>query len=92
VLRMEQLYPWPGERLEELIGRFPNLEELVWLQEEPRNMGSWRFAKRYLFEAYGDRCHIRAVTRPESASPAAGSATVHKQEQEQLLEDTFADL
>jgi multifunctional 2-oxoglutarate metabolism enzyme len=92
VLRMEQLYPWPGERLEELIGRFPNLEELVWLQEEPRNMGSWRFAKRYLFEAYGDRCHIRAVTRPESASPASGSATVHKQEQEQLLEDTFADL
>jgi multifunctional 2-oxoglutarate metabolism enzyme len=91
VLRMEQLYPWPGERLEELIGRFPNLEELVWLQEEPRNMGSWRFAKRYLFEAYGDRCHIRAVTRPESASPASGSATVHKQEQEQLLEDTFAD-
>ncbi len=92
VLRMEQLYPWPGERLAELVGRFPAVESLVWLQEEPRNMGAWRFAKRYLFEGYGDRLHIRAATRAESASPATGSATIHKQEQEQLLDDAFSGL
>ena len=89
---MEQLYPWPAERLAELVTRYPNTESLVWLQEEPRNMGAWRFAKRYLFEGYASRLFVRAATRSESASPATGSAAVHKQEQEQLLDDAFAGL
>jgi 2-oxoglutarate dehydrogenase E1 component len=55
-------------------------------------MGAWRFAKRYLFEGYGDRFHISAVCRAESASPATGSATVHKHEQDQLLDEAFAGL
>jgi 2-oxoglutarate dehydrogenase E1 component len=92
VLRMEQLYPWPEERLAELVDRYPGVESVVWLQEEPRNMGAWRFAKRYLFEGYGDRLHISAVCRAESASPATGSATVHKHEQDQLLHEAFAGL
>jgi len=92
VLRMEQLYPWPAERLTDLVARYPNAESLVWLQEEPRNMGAWRFAKRYLFEGYASRLFVRAATRPESASPATGSAAVHKQEQEQLLDDAFSAL
>jgi len=92
VLRMEQLYPWPAERLAELVSKYANTESLVWLQEEPRNMGAWRFAKRYLFEGYASRLFVRAATRPESASPATGSAAVHKQEQEQLLDDAFSAL
>ncbi len=92
VLRMEQLYPWPAERLAELVAKYANTESVVWLQEEPRNMGAWRFAKRYLFEGYASRLFVRAATRPESASPATGSAAVHKQEQEALLDDAFAAL
>ena len=92
VLRMEQLYPWPADRLAALVTKYPSSESLVWLQEEPRNMGAWRFAKRYLFEGYASRLFVRAVTRPESASPATGSAAVHKQEQEQLLDDAFSGL
>ena len=92
VLRMEQLYPWPAERLDELVAKYANSESVVWLQEEPRNMGAWRFAKRYLFEGYADRLFVRAVTRSESASPATGSAAIHKQEQEQLLDDAFSAL
>jgi len=92
VLRMEQLYPWPAERLADLVAKYANTESLVWLQEEPRNMGAWRFAKRYLFEGYASRLFVRAATRPESASPATGSAAVHKQEQEQLLDDAFSAL
>ena len=92
VLRMEQLYPWPADRLAELVTKYANTESLVWLQEEPRNMGAWRFAKRYLFEGYASRLFVRAATRPESASPATGSAAVHKQEQEQLLDDAFSAL
>ena len=92
VLRMEQLYPWPAERLDELVAKYANSESVVWLQEEPRNMGAWRFAKRYLFEGYADHLFVRAVTRSESASPATGSAAIHKQEQEQLLDDAFSGL
>jgi len=92
VVRMEQLYPWPEEGLAAAVARYPNAESLVWLQEEPRNMGAWRFAKRYLFDGYGDRLAVWAATRPESASPATGSAAIHKQEQDQLLTEALADL
>jgi 2-oxoglutarate dehydrogenase E1 component len=92
VLRVEQLYPWPAERLDELVASYPNTESVVWLQEEPRNMGAWRFVKGHLFEAFAADLVVRGVSRPESASPATGSAGVHKQEQEQLLDDAFADL
>ena len=92
VVRAEQLYPWPEERLEEIVDSYPNVEQIVWLQEEPRNMGAWRFVKGRLFESFATRLLVRGVTRAESASPATGSAAVHKQEQEQLLHEAFAGL
>jgi 2-oxoglutarate dehydrogenase E1 component len=92
VVRAEQLYPWPEERLNEIVASYPNVESIVWLQEEPRNMGAWRFVKGRLFEAFATELLVRGVARAESASPATGSAAVHKQEQEQLLQDTFAGL
>ena len=92
VVRAEQLYPWPEARLEEIVESYPNVDQIVWLQEEPRNMGAWRFVKGRLFEAFADRLLVRGVARAESASPATGSAGVHKQEQEQLLQETFAGL
>jgi 2-oxoglutarate dehydrogenase complex dehydrogenase (E1) component-like enzyme len=92
VVRAEQLYPWPEERLEEIVASYPNVDQIVWLQEEPRNMGAWRFVKGRLFEAFATRLLVRGVTRAESASPATGSAGVHKQEQEQLLQEAFSGL
>jgi 2-oxoglutarate dehydrogenase E1 component len=86
VLRVEQLYPWPERYVAEAVGTYPNVEEIVWLQEEPENMGSWNHVKGRLYDAFGDRLRIRRVSRYESGSPATGSHAIHVQEQEGLLE------
>jgi len=85
VVRVEQLYPWPTEALDHVLSHYPNVSEIVWLQEEPENMGAWNFAKGHLYEPHGDTYKIRRISRPESGSPATGSNAVHKQEQAQLL-------
>jgi multifunctional 2-oxoglutarate metabolism enzyme len=86
VVRVEQLYPWPHERLAEVIASYPNASEIVWLQEEPANMGAWAFAQDRLAEHFGDRHEVRRVSRYESGSPATGSHTIHVQEQEALVD------
>ena len=85
-MRVEQLYPWPFEGVAAALERYPNAREIVWLQEEPENMGPWNSVKGRLYEAHGDRYTIRRVSRPESGSPAVGSLAVHKQEQAALLQ------
>jgi 2-oxoglutarate dehydrogenase E1 component len=85
VVRVEQLYPWPFEQLSEIVAGYPNATDLVWLQEEPENMGPWGFAKGRLYERFEDSHRITRVSRYESGSPATGSHTVHVQEQNQLL-------
>ena len=85
VLRIEQLYPWPHERLEAALGAFPDAEELVWLQEEPENMGAWNAVKGHLYGRLDGRYWIRRVSRRESGSPATGSAAVHAHERAELL-------
>ena len=92
VLRVEQLYPWPASALAEALDRFPNVKKIVWLQEEPRNMGPWNYAKGQLHDAFGDRCDIVRASRNESSSPATGSGAVHAQEQAALIARTFASL
>jgi 2-oxoglutarate dehydrogenase E1 component len=87
VLRIEQLYPWPYDHLAEALSQYPNARELVWLQEEPENMGPWNFVKGRLYEALGDEYTIRRVSRFESGSPAVGSHAVHGQEQDEIVED-----
>ena len=70
VLRVEQLYPWPVRAPRRGARRaYPNAAELVWLQEEPENMGPWNFVKGRLYEALGDRLTIKRVSRFESGSP-----------------------
>jgi 2-oxoglutarate dehydrogenase E1 component len=85
VLRVEQLYPWPTEWLAEELAKYPAADELVWLQEEPENMGPWNFVKGNLYQHLGDRFTIRRVSRYESGSPATGSKAIHDQEQEQIV-------
>jgi 2-oxoglutarate dehydrogenase E1 component len=92
VVRVEQLYPWPGEQLAEILSRYERADEVAWLQEEPENMGAWTFVRDRLAELIGDDFRLMKVTRPESGSPAAGSLAVHQQEQEELLAQALADL
>ena len=86
IVRVEQLYPWPGERVADVVARYPNANEVVWLQEEPANMGAWSFVYGRMF---ADPMPLRAVTRPASGSPACGSLSVHHQEVEALRADLF---
>jgi len=83
IVRVEQLYPWPAENIEAELAKFPNATEVVWLQEEPENMGAWPFV--HLRTINWDRWQIRHVARAESASPATGSGLVHAAEQADLF-------
>ena len=92
VVRVEQLYPWPAVALAEALDRYPRIDKVVWLQEEPQNMGPWNYVKGHLHDGYGDRCAIVGASRLESSSPATGSAAVHAQEQAELVARTFSSL
>ena len=92
VIRVEQLYPWPEEKILAALDRFPSAEEVVWLQEEPENMGPWPFAHLRLHRILRDRARLRHVSREPSASPATGSQTVHAREQRALLDSVFQGL
>jgi len=82
---VEQLYPWPVERLTQIFERYGEAEEVVWLQEEPENMGAWSFVHARLHACLPDRLRLRHVSRAESASPAVGSIALHQLEQADLL-------
>ncbi|MFV2040259.1 MAG: multifunctional oxoglutarate decarboxylase/oxoglutarate dehydrogenase thiamine pyrophosphate-binding subunit/dihydrolipoyllysine-residue succinyltransferase subunit, partial [Acidimicrobiales bacterium] len=92
VERVEQLYPWPFDDVAAAVARYPNATEIVWLQEEPENMGSWDGVKGRLYEAHENTHVIRRVSRLESGSPATGSAAVHAWEQADLLRRAFDGL
>ncbi|HZM54974.1 MAG TPA: thiamine pyrophosphate-dependent enzyme, partial [Acidimicrobiales bacterium] len=85
VVRVEQLYPWPKANLQDILDRYPNAGEVVWLQEEPENMGAWNFVHSRLHRLLRDTHTLRHVSRAESASPASGSAALHRLEQDDLL-------
>jgi len=93
LLRLEQFYPWPMKSLMAVLGRFKNAE-LVWCQEEPKNMGGWTFVDAWL-ELTLEKMDIKAkraryVGRPASASTAAGLMSRHKKELETFLAEAFA--
>jgi 2-oxoglutarate dehydrogenase E1 component len=92
IIRVEQLFPFPQERLLEVLARYPNAKELIWLQEEPENMGAWKYMFHHTHLIQPRGYSIRAVARVEAGSPATGSAAIHEQELGDLMESTFADL
>ncbi|MFN0026719.1 MAG: multifunctional oxoglutarate decarboxylase/oxoglutarate dehydrogenase thiamine pyrophosphate-binding subunit/dihydrolipoyllysine-residue succinyltransferase subunit [Acidimicrobiales bacterium] len=92
LVRVEQLYPWPQAAVAEVLARYPAARELVWLQEEPENMGAWNGVKGDLFRAHEDTHDIRRISRVESGSPASGSHQIHEQERDLLYEELFAGL
>lgn len=93
VARLEQLYPFPVEAAAELCSSYPNLEELVWAQEEPQNMGAWRSIRHRLENAVpahgAGQVPVRFAGRPWRASPSEGYPTSHAQEQDRIVREAL---
>jgi 2-oxoglutarate dehydrogenase E1 component len=83
--RVEMLYPFPHEELARLIRGYPNLREIVWVQEEPRNMGPQKFMLPQLREIVGPDVTVRDIGRPERSSPAEGYPAAHQVEQARIV-------
>ena len=92
VVRVEQLYPFPIDQINEVLLRYPNAKEVVWLQEEPENMGPWHFVEHLIWRLKERGYDLRHASRVASGSPATGSKAIHDQEHEDLMDDTFAGL
>jgi 2-oxoglutarate dehydrogenase E1 component len=88
ICRLEQIYPVPAQNLRAMLDGYSKAEEIVWVQEEPENMGALDFIRPHLQEAAGGR-PVRAIARPRSASPAEGSAARHARQQQALIEKAF---
>ncbi|MEU7052453.1 multifunctional oxoglutarate decarboxylase/oxoglutarate dehydrogenase thiamine pyrophosphate-binding subunit/dihydrolipoyllysine-residue succinyltransferase subunit [Streptomyces eurythermus] len=97
IIRIERLYPLPGDELQAEVNKYPNAEKYLWAQEEPANQGAWPFIALNLIDHLdlavgadipaGER--LRRISRPHSSSPAVGSAKRHQAEQEQLVREVF---
>jgi 2-oxoglutarate dehydrogenase E1 component len=87
LIRLEQLYPFPAAALGRVLGRYAPAVDLVWAQEEPRNMGAWRFVREQFQDDCipGGRRSLRYIGRQPSASPAPGSHKAHVREQEAIV-------
>lgn len=92
ILRLEQYYPLSACELMKSLDEYPPDTDLIWLQEEPANMGAWQFVKVHFGDTINQKFKLRVLSRVESASPSTGSLSSHKLEQSDLLESAFADL
>ncbi|HYO89809.1 MAG TPA: 2-oxoglutarate dehydrogenase E1 component [Candidatus Limnocylindrales bacterium] len=92
IVRIEQLYPFPADDLRKILDGYPALSEVVWLQEEPENMGALDFVRPLLVRLIVNRAPLRFVARPRSSSPSEGTAAYHALSQAQLVEKAFSPL
>lgn len=90
VTRLEQIYPFPKKEILKLIKRFSKLEEIVWVQEEPRNMGPWRYIQAHLIKMGIGNLKLGYIGRPLRSSPATGEPDIHKQEQAGIIQDALS--
>ncbi len=88
LIRLEQLYPHPEKMLKKVLESYPDLKQLVWCQEEPRNQGAWDSAK-HRFRKFEDKYEVSCVSRPSAAAPAVGSHKVHLQQQNELVQQAL---
>ena len=91
LVRVEQLYPFAADQAADILARYSGSAEVVWAQEEPRNMGPWRFVREQIQPLLDPaQRDLHYVGRPESASPATGSGKRHQQEQAEIMRDALA--
>ena len=95
IIRIEQMYPFPRLDLQAVLARFPNLEDAVWVQEEPKNQGSW-YAMQSRLSTVVQRekvdVYLRYVGREPSASAAAGYSALHMREQEEFIDEALGPM
>ncbi|HEV8587599.1 MAG TPA: multifunctional oxoglutarate decarboxylase/oxoglutarate dehydrogenase thiamine pyrophosphate-binding subunit/dihydrolipoyllysine-residue succinyltransferase subunit, partial [Pyrinomonadaceae bacterium] len=90
IVRVEQFYPFPLTAVKDAIARYPNAIELVWCQEEPKNMGAWTFMEGKFEDLVPGGDRLRYIGRAESPSPATGNYSVHVQEQQRLVNEALS--
>ncbi|MCY0899972.1 MAG: 2-oxoglutarate dehydrogenase E1 component [Firmicutes bacterium] len=89
VVRIEQLYPFPHAEVANVVARYPQVEEALWLQEEPQNMGAWRYIQPRLASALPAHVTLRYVGRPERAATAEGFPEMHNEEQTRITREAL---
>jgi 2-oxoglutarate dehydrogenase complex dehydrogenase (E1) component-like enzyme len=90
LVRVEQYYPFPSNKIAELIERYPNATSICWAQEEPENIGAWEFVRPRLESIVPERLgKLRFVGRNRSASPATGFYTIHQLEQQEIVRQSL---
>lgn len=88
ILRIEQLYPFPENEVRAIFERYKNATEIVWVQEEPKNMGSWRYIAPEIRKVAGE-LPVNYIGRPDRSSPATGEPNVHKVRQERIVKEAL---
>lgn len=89
MLRLEQLYPFPERELAAHLSTFRSLQEIIWVQEEPKNMGGWSYAEPRLRAIAPQNVRVQYIGRPERSSPASGYADVHTFEQRRIVTEAL---
>lgn len=89
IIRVEQLYPFPRTDIESIMEYYPYANELIWLQEEPKNMGAWRYIEPKLREVARKGMVVNYIGRPEHSSPASGHPDVHQKEQTRIITEAL---
>ena len=89
IARVEELYPWPAEQVSRVVDLYRNVTEVVWAQEEPKNMGAWTYVWPRLRACTGNAMLIRYIGRPERASPAEGYVASHQEEQARIITEAL---
>jgi 2-oxoglutarate dehydrogenase E1 component len=89
IVRVEELYPWPHDDIARIVDACPNIADVVWAQEEPKNMGAWGYVWPRLRVSTGNAIVTRYIGRPERASPSEGYAADHTVEQQRIVAEAF---
>ncbi|WP_059104845.1 2-oxoglutarate dehydrogenase E1 component [Shouchella shacheensis] len=89
IIRIEELYPFPRRAIRELFKEFPNLEEVKWVQEEPKNMGAWSFMEPRILEILPEGVPLSYIGRTYRSSPAEGVSNAHKLEQKRIVNESL---
>jgi 2-oxoglutarate dehydrogenase E1 component len=96
ILRLEQLYPFPEEELQEILARsYPNIVDAIWCQEEPMNQGAWYASQHHMrrvIQRHKVDVYLRYVGREASAAPAAGYMALHLAQMKQFIDEALGDM
>ena len=92
ILRIEELYPFPGELLANELKKYPKAEEIIWVQDEPENQGAWLQVQRPVFDTLQTGQKLSFAARPASSSPAVGYFQKHSAQQKELMNAAFGEM